>query len=421
MADTGIMNEGDHLPGEGIKKTIPSNWMVWFVLALISSIALRISLLDFESKDYRLWLSPWYDFFVTHGRWHGLGLLTDDFANYPPLYMYFISLGTLLPLPKLYSIKLISIVFDYIAAWYIWRLAMRRFSTGVGAAITATVFLFIPTVVMNSSLWGQCDIMYTTGFLAFLFYMREKRFIPALIAFGWACSLKPQAIFWCPLMLGLFVSRRLPWKWCWIPPAIYVICGIPEIVAGRPSLDVLGHWLRVHDRPGLVHNAPNWYEWVHGSKMFPGHEQFLFWTGIVLTLVGTAFLIFTIKAAKERQSGEFSWLINVALLSVLFPPFLLPGMHDRYFFAADVISVLYAIYVPAGRYPAILIQIASLLSYFPFLFNLTPISLGAAALFNAIALIWLVDDLVHFVKRPNWADSDRKQDVEESKSDLLSP
>jgi len=38
----------------------------------------------------------------------------------------------------------------------------------------------------------------------------------------------------------------------------------------------------------------------------------------------------------------------MALLSVLFPPFLLPGMHERYFFAADVLSVLYAFCVPGG-------------------------------------------------------------------------
>jgi Gpi18-like mannosyltransferase len=41
-------------------------------------------------------------------------------------------------------------------------------------------------------------------------------------------------------------------------------------------------------------------------------------------------------------------MVKLALLSVAFPPFFLPGMHERYFFAADVFGVLYACFVPRG-------------------------------------------------------------------------
>jgi len=89
------------------------------------SLLLRGSLLDFESGDYRVFLSRWYDFFLEHGRWHGLGQLDAEGVPYPPLYMYLISLSTLVPLPKLYAIKLISIAADYLTAWYLWRLGRQ--------------------------------------------------------------------------------------------------------------------------------------------------------------------------------------------------------------------------------------------------------------------------------------------------------
>ena len=89
---------------------------------VLSSFAVRLIFADFESGDYKVWLTSWYNFFLEHGAWHGLAVLTDRVSNYPPLYMYFISLSTLLPLPPLYSLKLLSVTVDYMAAWYIWRL-----------------------------------------------------------------------------------------------------------------------------------------------------------------------------------------------------------------------------------------------------------------------------------------------------------
>ena len=51
--------------------------------------------------------------------------MTERISSYPPLYLYLLSVSTLLPLPKLYAIKLWSILSDYVAAWFVWRLARR--------------------------------------------------------------------------------------------------------------------------------------------------------------------------------------------------------------------------------------------------------------------------------------------------------
>ena len=141
----------------------------WALLALglDSSLALRLCLFDFESGDYRLFLSNWYDFFYEHGRWSGFQT-AEPYATYPPLYLYLISLSTLLPLPKLYAIKLISVAADYLGAWYVWRLAKLASASNSRAWAAMMAFLLLPTVVMNSALWGQCDMLYSTGLVASL-------------------------------------------------------------------------------------------------------------------------------------------------------------------------------------------------------------------------------------------------------------
>jgi Gpi18-like mannosyltransferase/glycosyltransferase involved in cell wall biosynthesis len=367
-------------------------WVV--ALVLLTSLVLRLAFFDFESVDYRDYLSRWYDFFVQHGRWRGLGQVTMEVSNYPPLYLYFISLSTLLPLPKLYAIKLLSVACDYLAAWYLWRLcrriesvsthSARRFLCGPFVAVLA--FLLLPTVVLNSAVWGQCDIMYATAFLASLLYLIEHRHFAAMLVFGVACSLKPQAVFWCPFIAGLLFSRRLSWRLLWVPAAVYVACGVPSILAGRPALQVLGHWALVKNLPGLTLHAPNWYQWI-SIEDSPG----LSLLGSGLTIVATLIFVLWMRKGPRSQS-EPSWLATAATLSVLFPPFLLPGMHERYFFPADVLAVIYAFTVARGWAVVLLMQFASAFAYCPFLFGRGPIPeiLPPAAVLLAIE--WIILD-----------------------------
>lgn len=365
-----------------------SQRFLWIYVGIVGSLLLRVSVLDFESGDYKAFLTNWYDFFIEHGRWHGLSL-TEPGATYPPLYLYLISLSTLLPVPKLYAIKLISVLGDYMAAWYVWRLARRHSSAGRSAWVAVTAFLFLPTVVMNGALWGQCDVLYTTGFLASLYYLLERRPVAALVAFGFSCALKPQAIFWCPLLAGLFIARRLAWKWVWVPAAVYVACGLPAILAGKPALDALWRWGNLNLMPGLTLGATNWYQWV-----FEQHPEIFWWPGVVLTLVATAFFVLWIEHTAPDDSSSDRWLVSLAFLSVLFPPFLLPGMHERYFFPADVLSVVYAVFVPRGYWPAIMVQFASAFTYLPYLFTEEPIRRSFLALVILAAIGWVTRGLV---------------------------
>jgi Gpi18-like mannosyltransferase len=241
--------------------------------------------------------------------------------------------------------------------------------------------LFLPTVVMNSALWGQCDILYATCLLASLFHLLQGRPVAMLVAFGLSASLKPQAIFWCPLLAGLLLSGRLPWRWLWVPPAVYVMCGIPAMLAGEPVANVLLHWGRVENSPGLTLGATNWYQWL-----FEHHPDIFWWPGVVLTLVATMWFALWMLEGPGPGQREREWLVSLALLSVLFPPFLLPGMHERYFFAADVLSVVYAACVARGWQVAALIQFASAFAYLPFLFSEQPVPRWILALVMLAAL-----------------------------------
>jgi Gpi18-like mannosyltransferase len=383
---------------------------------LAASLTLRLSLFDFQSGDFRGCLSSWYDFFVEHGRWHGLAL-REPSATYAPLYLYFISLSTLLPLPKLYAIKLFSVAADYLGAWYFWRLAGLRFGTGRMRLAAMAALLFLPTVVTNSALWGQCDMMYTAGFVASLFYLLEGRPAAALAAFGFSCALKPQAVFWGPLLAALLLSRRLPWRWLWVSPAVYVGCALPAILAGRPLAQALWPIGQADMTPDLVLGATNWYQWISAR-----YSDTLWTVGIALALLAAeVFALWarrgpargnsesrlsaalcrdaaTRRRGPDEGNSESRWLVSLALLSVLFPPFLMPGMHERYFFPADVLSLVYALWMPGGLWVAAMAQIASVFSYFPYLYSQEPVPGSLLALLIVSAIAWVLEDLAQLAR-----------------------
>ena len=72
--------------------------------------------------------------------------------------------------------------------------------------------------------------------------------------------------------------------------------------------------------------------------------------------------------AIKRRSITNGVIVAVSVLFAVGIPFLLPHMHDRYFFAADVLTVVMA-YAYVNKYAAAapLTQFASLLGYHAYL------------------------------------------------------
>ena len=73
------------------------------------------------------------------------------------------------------------------------------------AAITAfTVIWISPVVLFNSSMWAQCDSIYTFFALLAVYLLYKEKNIPAFVFLGIALSFKLQAIFVLPFFLFIY-------------------------------------------------------------------------------------------------------------------------------------------------------------------------------------------------------------------------
>jgi Gpi18-like mannosyltransferase len=351
-------------------------------LLFIIGIVFRGLALPAVSADMQWFLIPWYDFLKAHGP-QGLGM---SFSNYTPPYLYLLWLATLTSnyISGVASIKLISIFADIVNTVLVYRIVRLKYPIGSKPLLASALFWVLPTVMINSSLWGQADALYALFLLVCLYYLLTDKPLLGVIAFGVAITIKAQAIFIAPLLAILFFKKRIAWQYFLLVPFIYILLCLPAIILGKNWMDVFTIYVsQAFTYHELSRNAPNLYIFMNSFPYELGTAVALI---ITVVLIGS-WIWLNVHAKSELRKNT---ILFMSLVSVALVPFLLPKMLDRYFYPADIFSLLAAFYMPALWFVPILYQIISTLAYTVFLFNAPPILTQIAAILNTLTIGFLI-------------------------------
>ncbi|MBD2675585.1 hypothetical protein H6G47_17275, partial [Aphanizomenon flos-aquae FACHB-1416] len=234
----------------------------YLLIGIIFAVVIRLICVPNKSVDYKYFLDPWYDFIASHG---GFSALKYGFADYTPSYLYWLLIASTLlsGLPKILAIKLFAMTVDFICAFLTYKIVKLKYPIGRMANWAFLAVILSPTVIYNSSLWGQCDVIYTTGLIACIYFLSIHKQIPALISFGVALSFKLQAMFLAPLLLILLIKKRISWFYLPIIPLVYTTAMLPAWIAGRPIKELLlVYFEQSHKYKELAKGVPNLYQWI---------------------------------------------------------------------------------------------------------------------------------------------------------------
>ncbi len=356
-------------------------WLWILPVLLFLSVWLRVISLPATNADLRAFLLPWYHYIVRGGGFRALG---DSFSNYNAPYLYLLWVATLFKsIPAETAIKLISILSDLVSAYLVLQILRRVTHSPKIYWLGFFLLLVAPVVWIDSACWGQCDGIYTAALLACLLALLDQRPNLAMVWFGVAFSFKFQAIFFAPLLLVLILRRKIPWRAIGLVLLVYLLMDLPAFIAGQPWSSLLTIYLNQADQYHFLSmNAPNFYAFL--SNNLYGLLQ---WPAILFA--GLVLLGFVILAARSKAAITPHWLMVGAAFYLFMAPFLLPKMHERYFYPAAVFLIPLMLadfnYIPA----AILLEISSVLSYTIFLFHTSYTNLFIATLVNFIPLIFL--------------------------------
>jgi Gpi18-like mannosyltransferase len=329
-------------------------------VVVLGALAVRLAFFSYRSGDFDAYFLQWYNFIVNNG---GLHALRFQFANYNEPYLYLLTLLTYLKIPALAGVKLISVVFDFVLGWYAYRIVNLRYPATWWPILAGGLVLFLPTVVLNSSMWGQADAIYSAFAVGGLYYLLRNKPWLACVFFGLAFAFKLQIVFLLPLVLLLVLRKRVPWRALLLIPAVYLVLDIPAVLLGANIKDLLTVYVtETNTYDQLTLNAPNVYQYL-GDVTGTGTIRTI---GVVLT--GVLVLVLIGLVVWKRVEMTATRIVLAGTVSVLLVPFLLPAMHERYFYLADALTVLAAFHLPRRLWALpILEQFASLFSYLPFL------------------------------------------------------
>lgn len=340
----------------------PPAVLIFFAAALAAGMVLRtISLTQSNNSDYLSCLQPWAQDFRDNG-WKAIA---GTWSDYTMPYLYIIGLIARVPMNDLYLYKLVSVIFDCGLVLMALRLSNRFTMGSVRKTFLGAAVFLAPTVWLNSSFWGQCDSIYVFFCLAaFVFALEEKPNLSVAMA-AIAISFKFQAIFFFPIYLVLWMKKRVRLKQVPVFLGVFVGLYLPAWALGRPFVDIVKVYARQSSQYShrLNLNSPSAYALIQASEP----HNVLFGAGLLLAFLFLGFLLLLAWLKRDKLNDKALFLLAASM--VLGIPWLLPSMHDRYFYLADIFCVFLAVLIPEKWYFGPFCVFCSYAGYHAFLFQ----------------------------------------------------
>ena len=282
------------------------------------------------SGDMRDCLLPWYEYFKSNG----LSGLQEQVGDYNLMYQTILALMAKISYQPVYLIKTFNAIFDFVLAG-IFVAIIRGFFNVKDKNILLVAYasvLLLPTVVLNSSYWGQIDAVYTVLVFTTLALLYKRKYPLAFIFWGIAVGCKLQSVFILPFIAMLYLNRKdfSLFNILYTVMAFWAM-GIVAFIHGRSLMAPLDIYLyQIEEYPRMFFNFPSFWalfanDYIHFGKM-----------AIITTATIMLLGMFTFSSRKDFEQKFFFyavWTVWTALL-------LLPKMHDRYAFPLDILLLL---------------------------------------------------------------------------------
>ena len=356
---------------------------LFFISAIIITflgVLLRLTGFHLESGDLTAFVLPWYKELKEAGGLNGLSTYNGDY-NAP--YVFLLAILTYLPIKPIWSIKLLSCMFDFIGAIFSALIVSNFYNAEnkkMISLITYATILFCPVVFLNSSYWGQTDFIYVTFLLISIFFLIKKKYTYVMIAFGLALSFKLQAVFILPFLLIYYMkNKEFSILRFLLVPLTLIVTGLPNFFWGHKSIF---HFFTVylnqsHTNGLLSYYYPNIWFWFPQTELIPFPK-----VAILVTILLIGIMAILIIGNKKIAILSSKDIITFALWSAMTCVIFLPYMHERYGFFVEIASIIYVFIFKKHWWIAIVLNTISLFTYIDYLYSISYYNYTDMAILN---------------------------------------
>ncbi len=341
-----------------MKKDIGKRTFIYGIVVLsVVGLVCRLLGIRYEGVDYQMCLSAWYAKLKEVGT---LRALLEFEGNYNLPYVTAMLVLTYLPVEPIISIKFLSIVFDYLSAGVLAAIIMdcagqKKYFYGL---VTYGLILCCPITVINSGFLAQSDGIYAAFALLSYYLVLKDKPVKGMIAYGFAFSMKLQAVFALPILAILYWCKKKfsALHLLWIPVTMQILC-IPAIAAGCGfDIALTVYKGQMGEYPFMYYFYPN--IWTYFQEL----PYYAF--GIVaISMMLVALLLYAVlvvqSGSKHTGTDYLEYFVWTAMTCVMF----LPCMHERYNYLAELLFIAYAVVKPRMRVPAAVLALISVQCY----------------------------------------------------------
>lgn len=359
------------------------------VLSMATLVFIRVCLLYYASADYNNFLAHWVNDFKNMSV---VDALSTPIGDYNVPYLYILLIIAKIPAPDLVLIKAVSCLFDILLG-YAAMLITRKLTDSKSISLLAFILTTaIPTVILNGSMWGQCDSIYGFFCLMTLYYALCKKGAKAMIMFSLAFAFKLQAMFLIPALIICLFIGNIKLRHLIFFPIVNLLAVLLTVVCGRNLFEVLTIYFRqTQNYPSLDMNAPTIFRFV-----FNVNFDWFNMLGIMLGGFGVLCLLYFAFIKRDRIDNRA--LVTFFYLSAIAVPYFLPRMHERYFFVADVLSFVLFLAARKLWYVPLINIFASFVAYAYYLFyGVTIINYVYVAFALLVIIILVIKDLYKYL------------------------
>lgn len=351
-----------------------NRYKLWIVMGIAAVIGLvfRYLLVTYPTHDVIAFVFDWIEQIKTLG----FKNFYNTNANYSSFYLFMLAIFSLLPtgpsvtvagqtyyLYYMYYLKTVLFLFDYLIAFGVFLIVKEVTKSKTQAAIGFCLTIILPVEWAISSMWGNCDSMYAAFFLFVIYFVLVKKDGWAWFFFGLSIANKLQAVFILPFMVYLWLNRRISlWKIICAAFSFFLTC-LPAWFCGAPFSapfkfigDELTSWSSL-----FLGSANMWQIFGFYSSAEKVVVQAATWIGLCIIGVFMAVLYFRkIELTEENIVYLSAFLIGLV-------PFVLPHMHERYFYSLDILVLVYVLIKKKRIYLVPMMQLSSGIACFHYL------------------------------------------------------
>ncbi|MDO4741323.1 MAG: hypothetical protein Q4A66_11695, partial [Eubacteriales bacterium] len=228
----------------------------------VLAVGAHISLLDIAPGRYANVLDP-----MLYDMWNYdlLSAMAWEEGSWSGLYLIVCALFSRLEtFPALYAFKLFDLVCQCLAAGAVLRLARLRGASVYGAVAGAFACVLTPTMLMNAGVWAQCDATFAMFTLWGLALLLEDHPLAGCVLWGLALSAKLQSAFLFPLLIVMFMDRKVALRHILALMAAALVCHAAILIDGQGLTGVITRYAGQLEEArwgevGLADHAPGVY------------------------------------------------------------------------------------------------------------------------------------------------------------------